>query len=126
MDTLVRSKIAIDVRMVRRPDQRQAEGHDRFRGRLHSGAVDAVLAAAGRTSARGAWPAGLTDREVDVLRLIAAATSTREIASRLGITEKTVRNHIDHVFAKTGTSNRVGLSFFALTNGLAAATSTPV
>jgi HD-GYP domain-containing protein (c-di-GMP phosphodiesterase class II)/DNA-binding CsgD family transcriptional regulator len=94
-------------------------------GRLHSGAVDAVLAAAGRMTARGAWPAGLTDREVDVLRLVAAATPTREIAARLGITEKTVRNHIDHVFAKTGTSNRVGLSLFALTNGLAAATATP-
>jgi HD-GYP domain-containing protein (c-di-GMP phosphodiesterase class II) len=93
-------------------------------GRLHPAAVDAVLAAAGRHSARGAWPAGLTDREVDVLRLVATATPTREIATRLGITEKTVRNHIDHVFAKTRTSNRVGLSLFALTNGLAAATTT--
>lgn len=92
-------------------------------GRLNPGAVDAVLAAAGRTSARGAWPAGLTDREVDVLRLVATAVPTREIATRLGITEKTVRNHIDHVFAKTGTANRVGLSLFALANGLAAATS---
>lgn len=90
-------------------------------GRIHATAVDAVLAAAGRRSARGTWPAGLTDREVDVLRLVATATPTREIAARLGIGEKTVRNHIDHVFAKTGTSNRVGLSLFALTHGLAAA-----
>ncbi len=93
-------------------------------GRLHPGAVDAVLAAAGRPSARGAWPAGLTDREVDVLRLVASAMPTHEIAARLGITEKTVRNHIDHVLAKTGTSNRVGLSLFALTHGLAGAAST--
>ena len=91
-------------------------------GRLHPSAVDAVLSAAGRTRARGAWPAGLTDREVEVLRLVATATPTREIATRLGIAEKTVRNHIDHVFAKTGTSNRVGLSLFALTNGLSAVT----
>lgn len=109
-----------------RPTFSAADAADALRadaraGRLHAGAVEAVLAASGRASARGAWPAGLTDREVDVLRLVATATPTREIAQRLGITEKTVRNHIDHVFAKTGTSNRVGLSLFALTNGLAAA-----
>jgi HD-GYP domain-containing protein (c-di-GMP phosphodiesterase class II) len=107
------------------PDQLLAAA-DRFQGlvepRPHRVARSPGVAA---DLLRGAWPAGLTDREVDVLRLVATATPTREIATRLGITEKTVRNHIDHVFAKTGTSNRVGLSLFALTNGLAAATTAP-
>lgn len=87
-------------------------------GRLNSDAVQAVLAAAGRATARTAWPVGLTDREVDVLRLVACATPTPQIAQRLAISPKTVRNHIEHIFAKTGTSSRVGLSLFAADHGL--------
>lgn len=87
-------------------------------GRLNATAVDAVLMAAGRSTTRGAWPAGLTRREVEVLRLVARALSTRHIADSLGISEKTVRNHLEHVYAKTGTSSRVGVSLFAMEHGL--------
>ncbi len=87
-------------------------------GRLHATAVDAVLTAAGRSTPKGAWPAGLTRREVEVLRQVARAASTRQMARDLGISEKTVRNHLEHVYAKTGTSSRVGLSLFAMEHGL--------
>jgi HD-GYP domain-containing protein (c-di-GMP phosphodiesterase class II) len=90
-------------------------------GRLDSQAVDAVLEAAGhRRPRRAVWPDGLTEREVEVLRLLAQARSSREIAAELHITEKTVRNHVDHVYTKLGVSNRVGASLYAVQHGLAA------
>jgi DNA-binding NarL/FixJ family response regulator len=88
-------------------------------GRLDGDAVDAVLAAAGhRIRRRRDGPGGLTAREIDVLRLLARGLSNKEIASRLVITPKTARNHIEHIYAKTGTSNRVRASMFAVQHGL--------
>ena len=88
-------------------------------GRLDGPATEAVLAAAGQSrAARGAWPAGLTDREVDVLRLIARGCSAGEVASELYIAPKTARNHIEHIYAKLNTSNRTGAALFALSHGL--------
>ncbi|WP_370518487.1 response regulator transcription factor [Nostocoides sp. HKS02] len=78
-----------------------------------------MLQAAGRSTAKPAWPAGLTTREVEVLRLVARATPTPEVARRLEIAEKTVRNHLEHIYAKTGASSRVALSLFATDHGLA-------
>jgi len=88
-------------------------------GRLDADAVDAVLAAAGhRVGRRRDRAAGLTAREVDVLRLLARGLSAKEIATRLVITPKTARNHIEHIYAKTGTANRVRASMFAVQHGL--------
>jgi HD-GYP domain-containing protein (c-di-GMP phosphodiesterase class II) len=88
-------------------------------GRLDGPAVEAVLAAAGhRRPARGSWPSGLTDREVEVLRLIARGSSAIEVARELHISAKTARNHIEHIYAKINTSNRTGAALFALTHGL--------
>jgi len=82
-------------------------------------AVEAILAAAGHSRpARGSWPAGLTDREVDVLRLIARGCSAVEVSTQLHIAPKTARNHVEHIYAKLNTSNRTGAALFALTNGL--------
>ena len=86
---------------------------------IYFSAVDAVLAAAGhRVGRKRDRPAGLTAREVDVLRLLARGLSAKEIATRLVITPKTARNHIEHIYAKTGTSNRVRASMFAVQHGL--------
>ncbi len=88
-------------------------------GRLHADAVSVVLVAAGhRVGRRREGPAGLTAREVDVLRLVALGLSAKEIAARLVISPKTARNHIEHIYTKTGASSRVPASLFAMQHGL--------
>lgn len=88
-------------------------------GRLDSDAVQAVLAAAGHgRSRRPARPAGLTDREIEVLRLLAQGLSNREIAARLVISPKTAGRHVEHIYTKTGTTNRALASLFAANHGL--------
>ena len=87
---------------------------------LDSDAVACVLAAAGQRTApapRG-WPAGLTDREVEVLRLIARGRSNRDVAGRLVISPKTVGRHVENVYAKIGVSSRAAAAVFAMEHGL--------
>lgn len=89
------------------------------RGRLDGDAVEAVLVAAGhRNSARRARPAGLTAREVEVLGLLTRGLTSKQIATELVISPKTARNHIEHIYAKTGATSRVTASLFALRHGL--------
>jgi DNA-binding CsgD family transcriptional regulator len=52
------------------------------------------------TAAPAALPDGLTDREAEVLRLIASGMSNGEIAAHLFLSEATVKTHINHIFAK--------------------------
>ena len=88
-------------------------------GKLDGEAVAAVLAAAGHpVSSRREWPAGLTAREVDVLRLVARGLSSKQIAAELVITPKTARNHIEHIYTKIDASSRVAASLFATEHGL--------
>jgi DNA-binding CsgD family transcriptional regulator len=88
-------------------------------GRLDQNATEAVLAAAGhRVLRRREGPAGLTAREVEVLRLLARGLPNKEIARRLVITPKTAGNHIEHIYMKTGASNRAAASLFAMQHGL--------
>jgi HD-GYP domain-containing protein (c-di-GMP phosphodiesterase class II) len=88
-------------------------------GRLDAGAVDAVLTVAGhRVARRRTWPAGLTAREVDVLRLVARGLSHREIAQRLTISPKTASNHVEHIYTKIGATNRAMAGMFAMRHGL--------
>jgi HD-GYP domain-containing protein (c-di-GMP phosphodiesterase class II)/DNA-binding CsgD family transcriptional regulator len=90
-------------------------------GRLDSDAARAVLAAAGhRSGKRREWPAGLTDREVEVLRLLARGMSNKEIAARLVISPKTVGAHLEHIYAKLGVGNRALAGLFAARHGLIA------
>ena len=77
-----------------------------------------LVAAGHRVGRRREGPAGLTAREVDVLRLLALGLSSKEISARLVISPKTARNHIEHIYAKTGTSSRVTASLFAMQHGL--------
>jgi HD-GYP domain-containing protein (c-di-GMP phosphodiesterase class II)/DNA-binding CsgD family transcriptional regulator len=88
-------------------------------GRLDGDAVDAVLEAAGQpVGHRRDRPAGLTAREVEVLRLVSRGMSSREIAGQLVISPKTARNHIEHIYTKIGASSRVNASLFAIQHGL--------
>jgi HD-GYP domain-containing protein (c-di-GMP phosphodiesterase class II) len=88
-------------------------------GRLDGDAVAAVTAAAGqRSGARRARPAQLTDRQVEVLRLLATGMSNREIAERLSISRRTAEHHVQDVYVKIGSSTRAGAALFAMEHGL--------
>ena len=64
--------------------------------------------------------AGLTAREVEIVRLLVRGLTARAIAGQLVVSPKTASSHIEHIYAKTGVSNRAQLSLFALKHGLMA------
>ena len=107
-----------------RPALPAAEAAARLRqearaGRLDASAVDAVLAVAGHQPGRRTpGPGGLTLREVEVLGLLAQGLTSAEIAARLVISTKTVRNHLEHIYLKAGVTNRTGAAIFALEHGI--------
>ena len=68
--------------------------------------------------AKPALPAGLTSREVEVLRLIAAGKSNSEIASELYLSVKTVSRHLSNIFTKIGVTSRAGATAFAFEHEL--------
>jgi DNA-binding NarL/FixJ family response regulator len=70
------------------------------------------------TPARRTWPAGLTDREVEILRFAARGQSRREIAQRLVVSESTVRTHLEHIYQKCGVSSRAAATLFAVEHDL--------
>jgi HD-GYP domain-containing protein (c-di-GMP phosphodiesterase class II)/DNA-binding CsgD family transcriptional regulator len=87
---------------------------------LDPDAVACVLAAAGRADAQPPprWPALLTDREVEVLRLIARGRSNREVAARLVLSPKTVGRHVENLYRKIGVSSRAAAAVFAMEHRL--------
>jgi HD-GYP domain-containing protein (c-di-GMP phosphodiesterase class II) len=87
-------------------------------GRFDGEAAEAMLGAAGHRARRRRGPAGLTQREVEVLRLLARGLSNKAIAQQLVISPKTVGNHVEHVFAKIGASSRAAAGLFAMQQGL--------
>jgi HD-GYP domain-containing protein (c-di-GMP phosphodiesterase class II) len=107
-----------------RPARSRDEAADELRrearaGRLDSEVVEAVLGVAGhRTTRRIDGPAGLTRREIEVLRLIARGASNKDVAARLVISPKTAGTHIEHIYAKLGVSTRAEAGLFAMQHGL--------
>jgi HD-GYP domain-containing protein (c-di-GMP phosphodiesterase class II) len=88
-------------------------------GRLDATAVAAVLGAAGQRRTRSAaGPAGLTPREVEVLALLASGRTNRQVARALGVSPKTVGNHVEHIYTKTGVGTRAAATLFAMEHGL--------
>jgi len=63
-------------------------------------------------------PAGLSDREVEVLRLVAAGRTNREIGQALSVSPNTVLRHVTNILAKTGASNRAEAATYGVRNGL--------
>ncbi|MGH3129157.1 MAG: HD domain-containing phosphohydrolase, partial [Gaiellaceae bacterium] len=89
-------------------------------GRLDGEAVDAVLASAGhqvRERPRE-LPAGLTERELDVLLVLVRGESNQGIADDLGISAKTVGHHVQHLYEKAGVRSRAAATLWAFENGL--------
>jgi DNA-binding CsgD family transcriptional regulator len=81
------------------------------------GAADAAEAAA-LLVGRPELPRGLTAREADVLRLVAAGKTNRQVAAELMISEHTVARHLQNIFAKLGLSSRSAATAFAFEHGL--------
>jgi HD-GYP domain-containing protein (c-di-GMP phosphodiesterase class II) len=65
-----------------------------------------------------ASPGGLTEREVEVLRLVATGLNLKQTAERLVISDHTARHHLESVYSKAGVSSRAGVTLFAVENGL--------
>jgi DNA-binding NarL/FixJ family response regulator len=89
-------------------------------GKLDSEVVDALLAATGQLSppAKRDLPAGLSEREAEVLSLAVRGLSNRQIAEALVVSPKTVGHHLENIYSKIGVSTRVGATLFALQHGL--------
>ncbi len=93
---------------------------------LDPGVQQRLLAAAARAPGTSSLPGGtppgdgdLTPREAEVLRLIAAGQSNREIARTLFVSEATVKTHVNRIFAKTGSRDRAQATRYAYTHGYA-------
>jgi HD-GYP domain-containing protein (c-di-GMP phosphodiesterase class II) len=87
--------------------------------RLDAECVAAVLEAAGHRAPRVERPAGLTEREAEVVGLLARGLQTKQIARTLGISAKTADRHIQNAYAKIGVSTRAAAAVFAMEHGLA-------
>jgi DNA-binding CsgD family transcriptional regulator len=101
---------------ARAADQLRADARA---GKLDGECVEAVLGAAGhRTHARTPRPGALSDREVEVIRLVARGLTSKEIAQRLGISAKTAGHHLESVFKKVGVTTRAAAATHAMQLGL--------
>jgi HD-GYP domain-containing protein (c-di-GMP phosphodiesterase class II) len=102
-----------------------AAAASRLRGAVRDGklcpeAVEAVLAVAGQPARRDTTErlSGLTPREIEVLRLIAAGNTAKEAARELDIAPKTADNHIQSLYSKIGVTTRAAAALYALERGL--------
>ena len=91
----------------------------------HPGVAGAVTGSSGGGSGSskgsksdGAPPAGLTERELTILRLVAEGLSNLDIASKLYVTEQTVKFHLSNIYRKLGVGNRTEATRYAYRNGL--------
>jgi HD-GYP domain-containing protein (c-di-GMP phosphodiesterase class II) len=82
---------------------------------LCADAVDAVLSEPGRARA---LPAGLTEREAEVLLLVARGLTNKQIAARMVLSPRTVQHHVAHIYAKIDRRTRAGAAMFAAEHGL--------
>ncbi len=87
-------------------------------GRLDERATECVIAAAGGEATPWTNPDGLTEREVEVLKLISGGLTNRETADELYISPKTVGRHVENIYTKIGVSTRAGAAVYAMEHRL--------
>ena len=102
--------------------ERAAEelGREASAGRLDPDAVTAVIEAAGQRAPRLERPAGLTEREAEVVAMLARGLQTKQVARALGISVKTADRHVQNAYRKIGVSTRAAATLFAMEHGLVA------
>ena len=102
------------------PDQAADELRKEARaGRLDGDAVEAVLAAAGhKARSQPQRAGGLSDREIEVLRLVARGLTNKEVAGALEISVKTAGHHLENIYGKIGVTTRAAASLFAMQHDL--------
>src|SRR5262249_9047278 len=106
------------------PEYALARLHEEAGRGFWSDAVSALaqeLGAAGPAQSRrrsGVQPAGLTEREIEILRMLARGMSRRQIANELVLSQHTVRHHLEHIYSKVGVGTRVAAALFAVEHDL--------
>jgi HD-GYP domain-containing protein (c-di-GMP phosphodiesterase class II) len=95
-------------------------GQEAGAGRLDGDAVAAVVAAAGLRPPRIERPAGLTERETEVVTMLARGMQTKQVAHALGISVKTADRHVQNAYRKMDVSTRAAATLFAMEHGLLA------
>jgi HD-GYP domain-containing protein (c-di-GMP phosphodiesterase class II) len=106
-------------RPARGPDEAASElRHEVRSGRLDAEAVEAVLGAAGQQTRPAERPAGLSERELEVLRQVARGLTNKEIAVALDISVKTAGHHVEHIYTKIGCTTRAAAGLYAMQNDL--------
>jgi HD-GYP domain-containing protein (c-di-GMP phosphodiesterase class II) len=116
-------------RSIPRDDVAAAMEKEVEKGRLDRDAVRAVLEAAGhrvervqaRGSGNGGYPGGLTDREVEVLRLVSRGLTDKEIARKLELPVRAVGQDLAHAYEKIGVTTRAAAAMFAMKSGIVGA-----
>jgi HD-GYP domain-containing protein (c-di-GMP phosphodiesterase class II) len=108
-----------------RPSLPPAEAASRLRAAARAGsldpqAVEAVLACAApaREERSSTGVAGLTSRQLEVLRLVTSGLSNRQIGARLGISPRTAEHHVQDVYQRIGVSSRATAALYAMEHGL--------
>ena len=116
---------AMTQRRPHRAALQPAQARDELLGEARAGKFDpdvvaAVLDASHLAAARRQYlrPGGLSDREVEVLRLVVEGCSNPEIGRRLGISRRTAEHHVQHIYDKIGVATRAGAVLFALEHNL--------
>ncbi|HZP43832.1 MAG TPA: response regulator transcription factor [Candidatus Binatia bacterium] len=77
------------------------------------------------SSGNGRDEHGLTERELEIVRLVASGHKNKEVGATLTISERTVKTHLTNIFQKLGVRDRVGLVMYALRHGLSDASDGP-
>ncbi|MBM2832772.1 MAG: C-di-GMP phosphodiesterase class, partial [Dehalococcoidia bacterium] len=105
-----------DIVMVMRQDVGPGLWPEAFQALVEdlTGVSDTTI----KRTLRRQWPAGLTDREVEVLRLMAKGMGKRQAAKTLFVSEGTIRSHLEHIYAKIGVSNRAAATLFTIEHDL--------
>ena len=93
-------------------------GAEASAGRVDRDAVVAVIESAGQRAPHLDRPSGLTDREGQVLALLARGLQTKQVANALDISVKTADRHVQNIYVKIGVSSRAAATMFAMEHGL--------